>query len=76
VSTGFRFPAPVGPATLAFRYRGCDVNEQGERSSTALELPVNVLQDQVSEIPFDGSTLVADPPRPDPVVRSTTCTRP
>jgi hypothetical protein len=68
VSTGFRFPAPVGPATLTLRYRGCDVNEKGERSSTALELPVRVLQDQVSEIHFDGSTLVADPPRPDPVI--------
>ena len=67
VSTGFRFPAPVGPAKLTFRYSGCDVKD-GERSSVSLELPITVQQGSVSEVHFDGTVLVADPLRPDPVV--------
>lgn len=67
VETGFRFPAPVGPALLAVQYRGCDVAD-GKASLASAELYVGVEEGRVIEVHFDGAALVADPPRENPVV--------
>lgn len=65
--TGFRFPAPVGPALLAVRYRGCDVAD-GKASAASAELYIGVEEGRVVEVHFDGAALAADPPRDDTVV--------
>jgi hypothetical protein len=66
-ATGFRFPAPVGPALLAVQYRGCDVAD-GKASTTSAELYVDVEENRVIEVHFDGASLAAEPPRDDTVV--------
>jgi len=65
--TGFRFPAPVGPALLAVQYRGCDVAD-GKASVSNAELFIGVEEDRVIEVHFDGAALAADPPRDNTVV--------
>jgi hypothetical protein len=68
VKTGFRFPAPVGRASIAVEYRGCD-GVQGEDAVTkTVELSVAVEEGRVVEVHFDGEALAADPPRENPVV--------
>jgi hypothetical protein len=66
-ATGFRFPAPVGPALLAVQYRGCDVAD-GKASVASAELSIGVEENRVVEVHFDGAALAADPPRDDTVV--------
>jgi hypothetical protein len=65
--TGFRFPAPVGPALVVVEYRGCDGRREGDAFTTA-ELYIGVEEGRVVEVHFDGDTLAADPPRENPVV--------
>jgi hypothetical protein len=65
--TGFRFPAPVGPALLSVQYRGCDAVD-GKASATSAELYIGVEEGRVIELHFDGAALAADPPRDDTVV--------
>ena len=65
--TGFRFPAPVGPALFAVRYGGCDV-ENGKSSGASAELYIGVEENRVVEVHFDGTALAAGPPRDDTVV--------
>jgi len=65
--TGFRFPAPVGPALLSVRYRGCDMAD-GRASLTNAELYIGVEEGRVIEVHFDGAALAADPPRENTVV--------
>jgi hypothetical protein len=66
-ATGFRFPAPVGTRLLRLAYEGCDVLD-GETSSIVVELPIVVGPGQVSEVRFDGTSLVPDALRADSVV--------
>jgi hypothetical protein len=65
--SGFRFPAPLGPALVTVEYAGCDVAGD-ERSSVTTELYVAVEENRVVEVHFDGEALRADPPREDRVV--------
>jgi hypothetical protein len=65
--TGFRFPAPVGPALLSVQYRGCDVVD-GKASVSSAELFIGVEEGRVIEVHFDGAALAADPPRDNTVV--------
>jgi hypothetical protein len=60
--TGFRFPAPVGPARITVVYAGCD------REAATAELYIGVEDQRVVEVHFDGEALAADPPRENPVV--------
>jgi hypothetical protein len=65
--TGFRFPAPAGQSRVEVSYSGCDV-ESGKVSGVIAELTIAIEQDRVSELRFDGSQLVALPPREDSVI--------
>jgi hypothetical protein len=65
--TGFRFPAPIGPARVAVEYRGCNGEREGDGATTA-ELFIGVEEGRVVEVHFDGVALAADPPRENPVV--------
>jgi len=65
--TGFRFPAPVGPALLSISYAGCDAGGD-EGTPTKAELYIGVEEGRVVEVHFDGAALAADPPRDDNVV--------
>ena len=67
VKSGFRFPAPVGPALLSIHYAGCDRNGDAV-SSTDAQLSIAVEQARVVQVHFDGTELVADPPRDNSVV--------
>lgn len=65
--SGFRFPAPLGPALVSVEYWGCDI-EGSERATVTAQLYVAVEENRVVEIHFDGTALRADPPREDTVV--------
>ena len=65
--SGFRFPAPLGPALLAVQYSGCDTAD-GKASGASAELYIGVEENRVVEVHFDGAALAADPPRDDTVV--------
>ena len=65
--TGFRFPAPLGPAELAVEYSGCDL-ESGKAATVKVGGPVSVERDRVSEVRFDGARLTPLPVRDDSVV--------
>ena len=65
--SGFRFPAPVGPALLTVEYGGCDV-EDGKATTVSAQLSIGVEENRVVEVHFDGTALAADPPRADSVV--------
>jgi hypothetical protein len=65
--TGFRFPAPLGPAELVVEYSGCDV-ESGKAASVKVSGPIAVERDRVSEVRFDGLRLTALPVRDDSAV--------
>ena len=65
--SGFRFPAPVGPALLSVQYAGCDV-EGDQAASVSVQLSIGVEENRVVEVHFDGTGLLADPPRDDAVV--------
>jgi len=67
VKSGFRFPAPVGPALLTVIYEDCDHDGDAVSSNTA-QLYIAVEQSRVVEVHFDGTDLVADPPRDNSVV--------
>jgi len=65
--SGFRFPAPVGPSLLTVNYSGCDLRG-GELAETDAQLYIGVEDSRVVEVHFDGTELVADPPRDNSVV--------
>jgi hypothetical protein len=67
VETGFRFPAPVGPALFSVTYSGCDV-EKAQSTKTTAQLNVAVEEGRVTEVHFNGTDLVADSPRDNSVV--------
>ena len=53
VQTGFRFPAPVGPASFSVIYSGCDV-ENVRCTKTTVQHDIIFEQDRVSEVHFGG----------------------
>ncbi len=67
VTSGFRFPAPVGAALLKLTYGGCRVEGEKEKS-VEMAAMISVEESMTLEIHFDGAELVFDAPRPDRVV--------
>jgi hypothetical protein len=66
-STGFRFPAPVGPTDLRFSYSRCRVAD-GERVSLELTASLFIDESQTHEVVFDGTELAVRAPHPNEVV--------
>ncbi len=64
VDSGFRFPVPVGDVELYVSYSGCDV-EEGERAARETTIVVNIEEDTVLDVAFDGESLVAGAASPD-----------
>ena len=67
VSTGFRFPAPVGGAELEFSYSRCRI-EDDEIVSIELTASFPIEEGDIHEIVFDGISLEIQEPRPNDVV--------
>jgi hypothetical protein len=59
VESGFRFPAPVGPAALRLTYSGCDAGEQEESGSVEQAIEINVAEGIVHNLDFDGTSITA-----------------
>jgi hypothetical protein len=66
-TTGFRFPAPVGPTELRFSYSGCRLAD-GKRASLELSAAFSIQEQQTHELVFDGAELSVRAPRPNEVV--------
>ena len=67
VETGFRFAAPVGQAALRIEYFGCDVVE-GKGSGVSDSTLVEIRQDLVVPIIFDGLSMFVEGLREDEAV--------
>lgn len=67
VSTGFRFPAPIGATELRFSYTDCRV-AQGKAISLELSAILFIEENQTHEAVFNGTELAVRPPHPNEVV--------
>ena len=67
VDTGFRFPAPIGLSHMRLSYSGCDVTN-GKATSVDIETEIQIYEDFVTEIHFNGNEITVDHPRTDSVV--------
>jgi hypothetical protein len=68
VSSGYRFPAPVGRVRLAVEYAGCDAEGSGSAPALLGEAEIDVAQGQVTDVAFDGERLLPGAPRADTAV--------
>lgn len=67
VTSGFRFPVPVGAAALKLTYGGCRVENEKEKNVEVAVL-IGVEENMTLEAHFDGTQLTFDAPRPNRVV--------
>lgn len=63
VESGFRFPAPVGIISLRITYSGCDVIE-GKRGTIERDIEIDVIENMVIKLNFDGNSLVLEETSP------------
>lgn len=63
VESGFRFPAPVGIISLKIIYSGCDVIE-GKEGTIVRDIEVDVIENMVIKLNFDGNSLVLEETSP------------
>ena len=69
VESGFRFPAPVGLASLRLTYSGCDVGEKEDESGSVEQaLEITVQENMVQNLAFDGSALTTGEVTPNKAV--------
>lgn len=67
VSSGYRFPAPVGRVRLSVAYAGCDV-DASKLGEVRAEVEVDVAEGRVTDVAFDGERLLPGAPRADTAV--------
>lgn len=69
VESGFRFPAPVGLTSLRLTYSGCDVGEKEEETGSVEQLvEINVQENMVQNLGFDGSAITTGEVTPNKAV--------
>ena len=67
ISSGFRFPVPLGSSTLHIRYSGCRAAD-GKAADSDATVDVIVATDSVTSVGFDGRAAVAVTPREDTAI--------
>lgn len=65
-NSGFRFPMPIGVATLRINYSGC--RESDDNTIEAVLADVVIEKDMVTAISFDGTAATASSPREDTAI--------
>ncbi|HTR00344.1 MAG TPA: hypothetical protein VMH83_10150 [Candidatus Acidoferrum sp.] len=68
VSSGFRFPVPVGAHALRVQYTNCRADESGNRKKVETVLPVAIHQDMVTSISFANEEFVNGGEKPNPEI--------
>jgi len=68
VESGFRFPAPVGLTSLRLTYSGCDVGAEEESGSVEQLVEINVVEDMVQNLGFDGTSITTGEAAPNKAV--------